>query len=153
MNSKTLVIAAASAAAIAMSGCTTTPFSLDGGASVLPPVDCRATNDCKVTLDHKIIFFPPDYPGVINVSVKPGDTLAITWTLNSRIASIFNALGGIEFKKTDGQAVWSCGIDSKNPNVYKCTGTNLKPGGENTYGINTKGFWSGPNVDPKVVNN
>ena len=82
----------------------------------------------------------------------PTDTMKISWTLNSRIASIFNALGGINFKVTDG-AVISCAINSTNPNLYQCTLTNLKAGGEYTYGIKTKGFWSGWNVDPKVVNN
>ena len=106
----------------------------------------------KVTLDHKVILWPPNYPDVIYVHVQPTDTVSISWTLNSRIASIFNAMGGINFKSATGQAIFSCAIDSTNTNVYKCTGTGLASGGTYDYGIKTKGIWSGRDVDPKVVN-
>ncbi len=149
MNSKTLVFAAAAAAVIAMSGCNTMPSSYPMDSGGKSYVDCRKTLDCQVTLPHKL--WKTEYPDEIWINVPYGQKVNITWTIKGNDDTTFDPDGGINLKAPTGQRAFVCKQDPQHKHVYSCYNTtDLAPTYE--YGIKTKGFWSGPNIDPVIKN-
>ena len=150
MNSKSLVIAAASAAAIAMSGCNTVPtYPLDAGGKTY--VDCRMTKDCQVKLSHS--WWHTGYPDEIWVNVASNEKVYITWTIEGNDGTTFSEGDGIFLKDPALKALFDCKQDPNKKHVYVCSNSrDLRPGGTYVYGIKTKGFFSGPDIDPVIKN-
>ncbi len=149
MTSKALMIAAASAAAVVMSGCTTVQYPVD--ASGKTQVDCRSTGSCQVDLPHN--WWHTGYPDEILVNVPAGGKVTITWTLKGNDGTTFNQDGGITLKDESGNAAFGCAPDSTQKHVYTCTNKkDLPAGGTYRYGIKTKGILSGPDIDPVIRN-
>jgi hypothetical protein len=152
MTSKALMIAAASAAAIAMSGCATTlPASYHVDKDGKTSIDCKATLDCPVPMPHHW-WGKLDYPDEIYVSVPSGKKVTITWTIQASDGTKFNPDGGITLKDESGKAAFKC-MPAMMEHVYSCSNViDLAPNGEYKYGIKTKGFWSGFDIDPVIKN-
>ena len=151
MNSRTLVFAAASAAVIAMSGCTTLPSSYHVDAGGKTVVDCSTTPDCPVTLPHH--WLHTVYPDEIYVKVPPSTKVTITWTIQGNDGTTFNQDGGITLKDDSGKAAFKCMPDATKKHIYSCSNLiDLTPNTEYRYGIKTKGVLSGFDVDPVIRN-
>jgi hypothetical protein len=153
MTSKTLMTVAALAVAVVMSGCTTAPpYPVDAGGKT--QVDCRTKKDCPVDLAHD--YWHTGYPDEVLVNVPPGGKVTITWTIkvkHSNDDTTFAQDGGINLKDDAGKAAFNCMQDSVQKNVYTCHNVrDLAPNGEYRYGIRTKGFWSGLDIDPVIRN-
>lgn len=150
MKPRTVVYAAASAAVIAMAGCATMnqfPIGADGKTYL----DCRATKDCQVELPHG--WWRTEFPDEILVNVPPGGKATITWTIKGSDGTTFAQDGGIYLKDPALQPVFDCKPDATRKHVYACTNAkDLRPDGRYPYGIRTKGFFSGPDIDPVIKN-
>ena len=151
MTSKALMIAAASAAAIAMSGCETLPSSYHLEKDGKTVVDCSMTLDCPVTLPHHWVHTV--YPDEIYVKVLPKQKVTITWTIQGNDGTTFNQDGGITLKDDAGKAAFDCVPDASKKHIYTCSNKiDLAPNGEYKYGIKTKGWLSGFDVNPIIHN-
>ena len=152
MNSKTLIFAAASAAVIAMSGCTTTPpYPVDAGGKT--QVDCRMTLDCQVKLSHS--WWKTELSGRNPHQRSDGQTVTITWTIQGNDGTTFNPDGGITLEgPVSRQAAFSVRtqMSRKSMSTHATNNRDLSPDGSYEYGIKTKGFFSGPNIDPVIKN-
>jgi hypothetical protein len=147
------MIAAASAAAVVISGCTTAP-PYPVGAGGKTQIDCRTKTECPVELAHD--YWHTAYPDEVLVNVPPGGKVTITWTIkvkHSNDDTTFAQEGGINLKDASGQRAFACMQDPQKKHVYSCYNTmDLSPGATYGYGIKTKGFWSGPDIDPVIKN-
>jgi hypothetical protein len=150
MNSKTLVFAVVSAAVVVMAGCAT-PNQYPIGADGKTQVDCRKTPDCQVELAHS--WWKTGYPDEVLVNVPAGGKVTITWTIKGNDGTTFNQDGGINLKDAAGQRIFSCMQDAQKKHVFSCYNTSdLGSDATYGYGIKTKGFLSGPDIDPVIKN-